>query len=386
MVTIVLARNLGKEEFGVYILMLSGWLIINCIQSAFINQPLLILSSSEGHDYKNNIIFVQLSYSLFVLCLLSLISLLISYFIYPELTLDKMLIYSFALSFLTFKEYIRNSEIEKLNFGLVSSYDFLFLLIVCCTTAIQYLHGTLSIHLIWMNFIIASISLIIIFTVSLKEKISFNLKAYIETIYINYNFAKWRILQHIIGWANGDLYKFIVTYFLGLRIVAVIGACQYVTFLLNPLLIGLDNFGLPFFAKKKKGGIESFNTAYRKYAALLILIAIIMLLPIVISPVYFLKLFYGDNYTEFYYVLRIIAAGTLIMVFAKVFQFNLLVFEQTRLLFIGSVTSFFISIPLLLLLIQLSGFTGLLIHIVLSYLLGLIIAYILYKNYFKNIN
>lgn len=373
-VAFFLARALSVEDFGLYILLFSVWLFVNNLQIGFINQGQFVLMHSSGDDYKNNMPAVQLYFTLFVFVTLTVLSVPIGFF-NENFSHRTLFTVAVVMALKTLKEYARNNAFAQLKLPLTLLYDSLFLLITIIPVIISYLNNSASVMTGWYSFGIAALSIILLdFTINrYHRKIEFSkVNSVLKT---NISFTKWTTLTNILIWANSNLYKFIVTGYLGLKTLAIVGAAQYVTFLLNPILNGMQNFGTAFLAKKKSESEEHYSKSFRAYSFFLICFVSISLLPLILLPEFFLNLFYGNKYAGNGLILQIFSFGLIISVLSRLLNMDLLVRKISKSIFHIYLTSVSLTTLLLWGLLSFFNYTGFQIFLFIQNIIIFIVTY-----------
>ena len=356
-VAFILARVLSVEQFGFYVIMFSIWFFINNLQMGFINHGLYVLTHSEPSEYKYNMPLIQLFFSAIVLVVFILAS-FIYLFSGSDLSLGSMVIYSLSLFFLTLKEYVRNSGLAELQVTRVTGYDLIFFIGVMGLIVIQMITGTVTLTSAWMDFALVSLAVIVIDVFGSRRYSKIDFSKAKSVFHTNFAFSKWTVMTNIIGFANGQVYKYFIAGFLGITLVAAVGACEYVIFLVNPILNGLQNYGTAYLSQKQQEGMAQYRKSYKKYSISVLILIGAILFPVICFPGFFLKLFYSDKYAGYEFLLQVFAANVMFNVFGRLYWMRLLVNVLTKYIYRSQFIVMVATIPVLLVLLPLFEIRG----------------------------
>lgn len=381
-VAFFLARALSVEEFGLYILLFSVWLFVNNLQIGFINQGQFVLMHSEGNDYKNNMPAVQLFFTLFVFAVLTIIAVPIG-FIDVNFSHGTLFTVALVMALKTLKEYARNNALARLKLPLTLFYDTLFLLITIIPVLIAYLNRNASVMTGWYSFGIAAGAVTVLDQIIHRYHIRIETSKIRSVLRTNITLTKWTTLTNILIWGNSNLYKFIVTGYLGLETLAAVGAAQYVTFLLNPILNGMQNFGTAFLSKKKSESDVAYQKSLKAYSVFLVGFVAIVLLPMILVPGFFLDLFYGEKYRGYEFILQAFAFGALVSVFVRLLNTDLMVRKVAKSVFVIYLVSVTITSLVLWGLLAFIGTNGMIIFLLIQNLVILFLTHLERKRLYR---
>ena len=309
--------------------MFSVWTFINNIQLGYIHQGLYVLIHSEGNMYKKNMYFVQILFSLTTLLLMLLCSFLY-HSVDHQLSLKFLLLFSFVIFFLTIKEYVRNSALAKIKLWTAIGYDLLFMIITIGLIIIFHFTDRSSIENAWLSFGVGASIITIIDLIISRNDMKFKMDDVIHILRTNFKLTKWTTLTQILIWLNANIYKFIVTGFLGLEIVAGIGAAQYITQLLNPIRNGLQIYGTTFLSKIRINNKTMYAKYFKKYSFFFIMVVTLILIPMFLFPSFFLTLFYNDKFSSYANVLQILVFATFLATLSRILILDLLIKKITK--------------------------------------------------------
>lgn len=381
-IAFALARNLSVRSFGLYILLFSIWTFINSIQSGYIHQGLYVLTHSEGDIYYKNMYFVQIIFSVINLFFMLLCSFSYNFFD-PQISLKLLCLFSFAVFFLTLKEYARNNALAKIKIWTAIGYDLLFIAITIGLIIFFHLTNITSIYNAWMSIGVGASIITILDLFISQNDVIFKLNDVISIFKINFKLTKWTTLSQILVWININIYKFIVTGFLGLEILAGIGAAQYIIQILNPIRNGLHIYGITILSKIKNNNNTIYLKKFKQYSYFLITITILILIPIFYFPVFFLELFYDDKFASYGRVLQIFVFAAFLATISRILIMDLMIKKMVRLIFDINILSVSINVILLYALISLMGYTGVLIFLAIQYFVSLFITGHAYSTHKK---
>ena len=389
-ITILLVKFIGLEEFGKFSFL---WIIINLsnsLQVSSIIAPMNTITPSQGKkisSYHGGIFVQQVLFSI-IFCVILFIAIK---FLSNIESINNLMIYSSIFIFSLFAIQFQNF-VKRLLF--VYDKDFLGTLcdLLCYVTVIIliiyfYNFKELDIEKILIFYAVTFLSFSLI-GLPLLITLKLNLKKIIESFKLNFMISKWMIFSTILNFFCFNLWLINLNIILGPIVFGAYRACQNIAGIFNVVFLGLENF-LP----KKISQILVNNgiKKMKKYIGKIILkgsiIVISFSLLIFMFSEYILNMLYGGSMSGYYYLL-ITAVLLKPIEYSNIpLQFALRALKNTRPIFIAVLTSSLITVLFSYKIIsnfQINGFIfGVIINqIILSGLI--IIGYLLYINKTNN--
>jgi O-antigen/teichoic acid export membrane protein len=183
------------------------------------------------------------------------------------------------------------------------------------------------------------------------ERLEWAAAALRETALRNWYFSRWLIGAAIAYWMSGNLFVITAGAVLGVAAVGALKAAQSVMGITNILFLGLENV-VPIRASRRyhAGGSSELLQYVTRVARLGLLATAIVGLIFASAPTFWFRLFYGEGFTRYSYLLRWYAALYLLIFLAGPLGAGLRAMERTSPIFlayvVGAVFSLAAAYPL----------------------------------------
>ena len=373
-----LARLLGKEQFGVYVLFFSIWLFFYLLQQGGLSQGLIVFFN-KGRNFTDTYLLLQMIY----ISLTVAVVVLIFTFSKSMSSYDSVLIVSFVTYSICqlFREFVRTYNIAKMKFRNSFFLSFSYFLFSALFLSV-FFYIDEPIMLVYWFFYSAFISLLIVIF-----DFYYNSNRYYGKLIANrrnlvaakkiWKFVKWNILSNACFWGSSNIYKYVTAYFLGLEVLAGVGACQYVMYLSNPIMNGLQNYSISFLSRD---GVPE-----NRFVGFLFMIgtAFVISIPMIIAPGLILRVAFGEAYVVYEAILISFGINLIFTTFARIFNIKLIVLKMSRIVFFLNVLTLSVSLPLLYLFVRNYHSLGISAYLILSsvvFFVFSVFAWNTYKN------
>ncbi|WP_339670090.1 MATE family efflux transporter [Dasania marina] len=369
---ILLARALGVEGFGVFSLLWVVVLFVSSVQLALIIYPMLTLAplQEDRSAYLSTLLCFQLIFSFFA-----------GVFTYVGVNMfsaysqnESLMIYAFPLAvaiiFHTVQDFLRRvfflCELAKLALlSDVLSYGGRVLLVF-------YLYTLNSLPLEGVLYATAICSFIsVAVTIRYANFSGFNASQMIDFFNVNWSFSKWLLGSSLLQWFTGNLFVVAASSLLGVAAAGVVRVCQNLMGPVHVLFLAMDNF-VPAKAAEclrspEKGALSLY---FRKL--FIIVFGFILIVVIVVSSFsgFWLDFFYGSDYTDYSFLLRIYVLLYFLVAINTVLKLLLRTLKLTKMIFIADVIAALVALSVAFPLIKSYGLTGVVIGSALSLLIA----------------
>jgi O-antigen/teichoic acid export membrane protein len=341
--TILLARQLGIESFGVYSSIVLFLYLILSVSNAFVVAPFQVLISKVKQPgfYKAAVFQMQLLVVL-VLCAITAIILFSEIPFLSNYSQYKFSILSLVAGFLL-QDFFRrvflalDKGFEAFVIGLVSGGLQLIILILFSFTR--------SLVLTEAFFVIAATYIpALIVAIKYYGKIALPFR-YLR-IYMSKHFSsgKWLLLTSVLQWSASNFLVAASGLFLGVKALGALRLSQTLFGVLNALLQVLDNYALP------KAAVQFNKSAddLKAYLKLVFRQSLYFLLPIALLVIIFSKQIFfvagGSEYVEYAYTLQGMSVLYLVIFLGYPLRIAIRVYMLNRDFFIAYVASFVFSL------------------------------------------
>jgi O-antigen/teichoic acid export membrane protein len=299
--TIILARQLGIADFGIYSTIVMVLYLVLSVSTALIVSPYQVLqaNSSNPKAYVSALLLWQV-----VLCgVLTLVSL-------PLLVLDftwiesiKPFVYPSLLLMVLFlvQDFLRKILLanQKANQALI---------IDAITVGLQLFWFGISYHELNLQYALTIVSVTyipsIVVGVFFIKPVLPTIKLMLTTAVTQYQTGKWLLLTAVLQWWAGNLFVMASGFFLGMKALGALRLAQTLFGVLNVLLQVFENHTLPVAARL----YQQSETVLKKYLWNTTRKSTFLMLPITLLLVVFAKEIFllsgGKEYVEYAYALQ----------------------------------------------------------------------------------
>jgi len=387
--SIVLARYLGINGFGIYSIAWIGVLIASSINQPFIIAPMQTLSGKKTAEQRENyleaLVIKQILFAA-VMGLLSFITVLFMGFVLKGWNVGSIIlafplaVFSFLLQdffrrffFVTGKPHL-SIIIDTIAYGgvllsafcihFVSSMDAQFILLL---TAVFFLYASLI--ALW----------------SLK-RLRFNLENIKEVILEHWDFSKWLTATALLQWFSGNLFIIAAGAILGPKAVGATRMAQNIVGVTHVLFLAMENI-IPTRAANfhRIGGNEMMFRYLWKFTLQMGCITFTMLGLIAIFSREIIHVCYGNDFIEYRHLLISFCALYVIIFLGYPLRYAIRTLEKTRLIFISFIACAVFSILCAYPIITAFGISGVVAGLMITQLIALAIYLFCLRKEIKNL-
>jgi len=305
---ILFARFLGIEEFGRFTLVWMVVLFVNSVQMAIISTPMMSIAPKQRKKdlpaYYGAVTVQQISFA----TLSSIIvwgGVKISDLYYPDWAIGHL---ALPLASVVFS--FQNQDFLRRLFYTYGKHSFAFF-----NDMISYLGQLFLIILIYKFYylnisvvlwIISATSLLAVFMgyIMVHGHIKFCMN-FGDILTRHWRSSKWMLASVLLQWLTGNLFYIFTGTILGTAAVGALKAAQNILSLSNLFLVALDNV-VP--VRSSMQLFKTGQTAMLNYLKKVLLFTSIPVITIsligLLWPVYCLKIFYGDQFLGYGYVVQ----------------------------------------------------------------------------------
>jgi O-antigen/teichoic acid export membrane protein len=375
--SIVLARYLGINGFGVYSIAWIGVLIASSINQPFIIAPMQTLSAKKEPEqqkiYLQALVIKQLLFAA-IMGLLSFFAVIIMSYVLKDWKVESIIlafplaVFSFLLQdffrryfFVTGKPHI-SIVIDAIAYGGV-------LLSAFCIHFIRAMDAQFILLLTAVFFLYASL----VALWSLKE-LRFNIQHIKEVVLEHWDFSKWLTATALLQWFSGNLFIIAAGAILGPMAVGATRMAQNIVGVTHVLFLAMENI-IPSRAanSQKTGGNHGMFKYLWKFTLQMGCITFTMLALIAIFSRQIIETCYGVDFLEYRHVLIGFCALYVIVFLGYPLRYAIRTLEKTRLIFISFIASSAFSLLCAYPIIKSFGLNGVVAGLMVTQLITLII-------------
>ncbi len=393
---LVLARFLGMEGYGQFVLAYGIILFLSGIQMALIISPMMVMGPTRGDDQKA-IYYCAVARQQFVFavaCVLIVYSFAFTVGrLFPEWQLQAIAAPLAAVAVLfTTQDFIR-----RLLFVLNQALPALF------NDLVSYgLQLTLLIMLGIYSDLTAGDALWIIALTSLAAIITLPLLSRIASAYVlggmrklprtstdrqHWDFGKWLVGRNIVYWGGTQLLIYMAGAMLSVATVGAMTAARNIVGLTNLLFLAMENL-VPSRAARiyHQRGIAALGRYLRRVGAIGGALTLAIVGIAAIAPEFWLKVFYGDTYQGYGWVVIWWCAFNFIGFFHRPLASGLRAIDKTREIFSSALYGSVSAILTGYICIKILGLAGIMLSLALVQTIILISLYYSYHRHAQRLS
>ena len=382
--SILVISFLGVKIFGIYSFFWLFILFVLSLQTSLIISPMF--SNTFKYDplkidyFYGAMLLKQVLFSILIFLLFYLFGDLINKYLIEYNFFNYLISFSSALIVMQFYNFLRRVYFNK---QFIKKIIFIDLLIYSLSSLLifylEYNKIFSLVNLFWLFTFTFSIGILLSFKIIFQFKIDFNF--FLKTVNNNWIISKWLFLTTIAQWLSGNLWIINAGIILGPFKFGIIRACQTLLSLTNIFFQTFENF-VPATTTKiyKKKGLKEMNKYLKIFRNKYLFLVNIFIFLIILMSKFLLNVFFGQEISNYYYILIVLALLIPINFLQYPFIFGLRTMDFTKPILIAYVFSSLLGLFFSNIIITNYGIYGLLLGLYSSQILT---TYILYKYYNK---
>lgn len=344
-VNIFLARYLGVDEYGLFVVAYTVYLLIAAVQDAMFGYPALIVGARLGNEslggYVSSLFVLQCIFGISVSALsIGAIAAAYSY----SGAFDPWMLYSFvsfvlfALSnqFLRRLLYLYNRAFQVLLVDLLfSAFLFASLFYLASGGRLGFAQANYSLAFAAFGAFVAG-------TAFLGGRFVFKGLSLRASAVENLRFGKWLVAQNLCTWGTGQIYYLVSAAVLGMKAPAVLKVCANLLAPLQVIFQGIDSVLVIAISKRLEAGTA--RPFLLKAGAAIVAFSLIYSLIIPVFSDDLISILYGPSYGDLLPIVVIFAVAFVFRSVAVVPNLALLSIKATRETFFVHLTTLFITL------------------------------------------
>ena len=385
--SILLARFLGIEEFGRFVLAWLAVLFINSLQHAIINSPMMSIGPKQAKkeipSYYGAIVTQQVIFS-FTAALLLYGGVILSGIVFPEWGVEGLAL-PLTIASLAFhtQDFLRRYFFTRGRASVAFAIDAIrylgqFVVLICLFKfSPEIMDATNALWVISLTAIVAATTGAFFF-----ERIDFNTLSLRAITGRHWNFSKWLTASALMQWTTVNLFLIGAGVLLGAASVGALKAAQNILGITHIFFQGLENI-VPARAASQlhQHGTQALSKYLKKVAIFGGMATAAVGMVASLFPEYWLQLFFGPEYSGNGYLIRWYAVVYLATFFSFSIQAGILALEKSKVIFKSYVYMTLFSIVAVLPLTSQLGLTGVMTGIL---TVNLVQAFTLWIGFQKN--
>ena len=364
---LILARFLGLDGYGQFILAYGVIQFLASIQMALIISPMMItgatIKKSEHNSYFLSVILLQIVFSFSALAAILLFGNILDGLI-PALQLNALLTpLAFAAFFFLTQDMLRRylfvtnaSAHALLNDFLSYGLQALVLIALGVTTSLN------TPLVLWIIAITSGIAVSAALIKVIRQTGLYPLPTkhtFTNTTREHWDFGKWLLGKNMVYWGSSQFVIYLAAGMISVAAVGALAATRNIVGIANIMFLAMENF-VPSRAAKayEARGFSGLSRYIRRVSVLGGSATLAIVLIASLFPEFWLNLFYGAQYQEYAWLILWWGIFYLIGFFQRPLTAGLRSLNNTRAIFISNVMGFLIALIVSYPIISYSGLVG----------------------------
>lgn len=336
--TVLLARVLSPRDFGLYALFLTALLFLNNVQSALVSQPQTMLgaplSGAAFVRFTTETAWSQIALSSLGTAAFAFAG--VTGLVFGWSAALPLLACAAATAAWQMQEYLRRILYVRSRVAAAFLNDL-----------VSYLGQLVLIVLLWQTQNLTTATAIVAISVtSLLGAVigAWQARGYLEgrpswaalreTVLANWHFGKWLLGGHIATWSSGRLYPLLAAGLISITATGAMKAVQTILGPMNVLTFAIDPLFGPMAARANaNGGTRALRTMIGRVQMFMIVTVGVYCLIVSIWAVPILRFVYADQYTDYAWLLVIMAINYAFIAIRSPMALALTVLRKTSIVF-----------------------------------------------------
>ncbi|MEP7265423.1 MAG: lipopolysaccharide biosynthesis protein [Bacteroidota bacterium] len=375
--SIIIARMLGVQGFGIYSIAWLGVLIASSVNQPFIIAPMMTLSGKKTEEEKDRylqaLVFKQIFFAA-ALSILAFLTVLVMSVILKEWKVNSIIL-AFPLAVFSF---LLQDFFRKYFFIIGKAHKAVIIDIIAYGGAVlsafllhyfRDMDAQFILLLTALFFLYASLVALL----SLK-RLKFDIKEIKSALTEHWDFSKWLTATALLQWFSGNLFIIAAGAILGPKAVGATRMAQNIVGVTHVLFLAMENI-IPARAAtaQRKGGDDALFSYLWKFTLQMGTITFMLLGLITIFSRQIIDMCYGESYLEYQHVLIGFCLLYVIVFLGYPLRYAIRTLEKTRLIFMSFIISSVFSIACAYPVIKAFGLIGVVGGLMATQLITLVI-------------
>ena len=359
---VIIGRACSQDQLGFYLLGLSVIILVSGVQRSLISTPYTVfcqrLKSTELAQYTGSALLCHLALSaVFTVCL-GMASIGLHLAAAPRGLVIVLSALAAVVTLVLLRDFVRYVLFARLRFAAAFVLDTLVSLLQLGVLSTLAFRGRLSAgSAVWVIGVSAgAVSLAVLMYG--RGRFEFSRTAAAETFRRHWAFGRWLFAGSMFYLLSWQLYPWLLTFFHGAAVTGVFAACTGVLGMLNPLLLGMQNYLSPVTARAALQGPTRLNAVVWKATAVLCVAIGLWCLAVLVLGDIPVVLLYGEKFRGSAPALRVLSFNLLAAALGSAPMYGLLAMERPGLNLLASLGGLVATLLLGPLLVKYFGLLG----------------------------
>jgi O-antigen/teichoic acid export membrane protein len=319
LVSIFLARYLPAEQYGAYALAFSIFLFISSFHNGLLLEPMSVFGPATYRNrlrsYLETLVRLHFALCLPISLLLGLLVLVLGRFVGSAAVKSALLGVSLSTPFILLFWLCRKAAYLKLKAWLALQGALAYCLAILGLLLLSLRIGELSPFAAFLLLAVASLVASAVITISVRPRLTSLAERGVPmdtVVRQNWRYGRWVITGTVVYWLSGGAYYIVVGGLLGMKDAAALRALQNFVLPVTQFTSAISVLLLPWLSGRfARTSTASFRRTIRIVNVLFIGSAIAYVAALVLGGRWLLDLLYKGKYTQFAYLLPLVAVPML---------------------------------------------------------------------------
>ncbi len=330
---VIVGRYCSRGELGLYSLAFSLLLLIVSFQSALVSMPYTVycvrVSEEDRAAYSGSTLVHQLSMAVLSMVVLAVASPLLAARMGPRGLAQVVLVLACAAPFFMGREYLRQLFFARLERLPPLLLDAVVAIVQLGALLALARSGRLSAAAAYVAAGVACACGLLVSAMTVRRWFAWSRARVVPDLRMNWATGKWTFANGLVALAGAQLYPWIIAASRGAEEAGVLAACMGVTYLTNPLVLGLGNFLAPHaMHAHASGGFVAVRRILRNATLGLTGVMAVVCPALFIVGGTLLRLIYGARYDGYGLTVGALSLAQAIDVLAMPASYTLFLFDR----------------------------------------------------------
>ncbi len=352
--SIIVARVLTREGFGLYELGFTIVVAVTNVQTALVSTPYTVysprLADSEQAAYAGSTLIHQLGLSAIAAVLLLAAGLALAGGVGPGRLAPIVNALALAIVLILLREYVRRICFAHLRMKTALVIDTIAMILQLGGLLLLARWGALSAPGAYLITGGACGLASLIGIAATRRLFAPRLARAGQDLRSNWTLGKWALASTLGATASAELYPWFLAAFHGYAATGILGACNKVVFLANPILLGLTNFLGPKAAHAYTRGRASLNRVVTQATFVVAVGMLAFAVLVALLSGWLLQVMYGSKYGGYERIVALLAVRHFITALNLPVNCGLLAVERADIIFrsylAGATVTLVLGVPL----------------------------------------
>ncbi len=330
---VIVGRYCSRGELGLYSLAFSLLLLVVSFQSALVSVPYTVycvrVPEEDRAAYSGSTLVHQLSLMVLSVVVLAVGGLLLAGRVGPPGLAQVVLVVACGLPLFMGREYLRQLFFARLERWPPLLLDAVVAIVQVGSLLALARSGRLSAAAAYVTAGVACGCGVLVSAITVRRWFAWRRARVLPDLKMNWATGRWTFANGLVSLAGAQLYPWLIAASRGAEETGILAACMGVTYLTNPLILGLGNFLAPHaMHAHASGGFVAVRRILRKATLGLAGVMAVVCPTLFIAGGALLRLVYGARYDGYGLTVGALSLAQAVDVLAMPASYALFLFDR----------------------------------------------------------